>query len=205
MVTVVLGGVSVGLDGLAAANGVPPAAAPDPAGPAAHRFACLYVSNTAQEAAEGEIACQREAVDQGRRVQLSQAQLSQLRSITRQVDAAVDTAVRGCVEAAVDRCVAVPAQTRVVRDPSVSGGALVAEIPPVVSAPRTLAPIRAALHRAGFRTPLVRLARPEDPAPPGSVVYAVSAGQACVIGYQGRQRATARAVGRLPSGSCLTP
>lgn len=204
-VCVVLGGVSLGLNRLAAGSKMPLVAA-GPASPAALGFACQYRSDTAEEVAEGELTCRREAADLERRVQLTPAQLDQLSSVTRQVEVAVDTAVRGCLDAAVNGCVAVPARTQVVRAPSASGGAVIAETEPVVSAPRALGPIRSALQRAGFSMPLVRLARPEDPAPPGGVVYAVSAGQACVVGYQGRQRGpTARAVGWLQSGGCLTP
>jgi hypothetical protein len=66
---------------------------------------------------------------------------------------------------------------------------------------------RRALAGAGFTDAVVRLARADDPAPPGALLYAVSAGDACVLGYQqdgnGTGYGSHLVVGRLSTGECL--
>jgi hypothetical protein len=45
------------------------------------------------------------------------------------------------------------------------------------------------------------MARDDDPAPPGTVLYAVQIGDACLIGTDAGQAV----VGRRPDGRCLAP
>lgn len=69
-----------------------------------------------------------------------------------------------------------------------------------------VAAVRAALTKAGFPTATVRLARPTDPAAPGSILYAVPAGPACILGYQTPDGAGSHTVvGPLPPNACLSP
>jgi hypothetical protein len=67
---------------------------------------------------------------------------------------------------------------------------------------------RRGLAAAGFTDATVRLARADDPAPPGAMLYAVPAGHACVLGYEAdrneREYGSYMVVGRLPSGECFT-
>lgn len=64
--------------------------------------------------------------------------------------------------------------------------------------------VRRQLADAGYADAVVRAYRDGDPAPAGSLVYAVRAGTACLLGYLPRDTAgQVRAVGPLPDGSCL--
>ncbi len=64
---------------------------------------------------------------------------------------------------------------------------------------------RRALVAAGLTDVTVRFARPDDPATPGAVVYAMAVGSACVIveraGLLGPDHE--RIWGRRPDGHCL--
>ena len=67
--------------------------------------------------------------------------------------------------------------------------------------------VRAVLRDAGFPGATVRLARPADPAPDESVVYAVRlSGDRCVVAYaeMGRGPSNNGVAGLLPNGDCLT-
>lgn len=66
----------------------------------------------------------------------------------------------------------------------------------------TLDEVRANLINAGFPDPTVRMARETDPAPFGSIVYAVPVERACLVGFVG-EHTGAQVVGRLPDGTCL--
>ncbi|GIF63298.1 hypothetical protein Ais01nite_13330 [Asanoa ishikariensis] len=65
--------------------------------------------------------------------------------------------------------------------------------------------IRAALAGAGFADAIVRPAGPADPAPTGSVIYAVPAGVACLLGsYEpSTRRQQLEIQGPLTHGGCL--
>lgn len=64
--------------------------------------------------------------------------------------------------------------------------------------------VRRALHRAGFLSPVVRVARFEDPAPADAVVYGVRAGDGCLLGYLVSGVALPpRIEGPLPDSGCL--
>ncbi|GAA0430298.1 hypothetical protein Aca07nite_39030 [Actinoplanes capillaceus] len=69
--------------------------------------------------------------------------------------------------------------------------------------------VRQELHDQGFPDALVRLARPNDPAPPGAIMYAVTLPSgACIATYAemgGEGPHSAGISGPLLDGRCLTP
>ncbi|MFY1696385.1 hypothetical protein [Solwaraspora sp. WMMA2101] len=66
--------------------------------------------------------------------------------------------------------------------------------------------VRQALIAAGFNDPAVRPARYTDPAPAGTILYAVPVGRACLVGYvQSETAAPPLIVGRLSDDACLSP
>ena len=65
-----------------------------------------------------------------------------------------------------------------------------------------------AVHRvlveAGYPLAVARLARPDDPAPRSSVLYAVPLNEACIVGHiQAAGGDSARPLAPLPDGRCL--
>ncbi|GLY70779.1 hypothetical protein [Amycolatopsis taiwanensis] len=68
-----------------------------------------------------------------------------------------------------------------------------------------VAAARSAVARAGYPNAVMRLARPDDPAPTGSLVYGIPVGSGCTVGYLNSGGATYHVVGPLPEGTCLTP
>lgn len=73
--------------------------------------------------------------------------------------------------------------------------------PPFAPAPDQ---VGAALVAAGFPDTVVRPARLTDPAPVGSLLFAVGIGPACVLGYDMPGGGSQWVVGRLPDDHCLT-
>jgi len=67
--------------------------------------------------------------------------------------------------------------------------------------------VRQALIAAGFNDPAVRPARYTDPAPAGTILYAVPVGRACLVGYVQSETAAPPPliVGRLSDDACLSP
>jgi hypothetical protein len=64
--------------------------------------------------------------------------------------------------------------------------------------------VRRQLAAIGYSDAMVRLYRDGDPAPAGSVVYAVKVRDRCLLGYLPTDRpGQLRAVGPLPDGTCL--
>ncbi|WP_433218392.1 DUF6993 domain-containing protein [Dactylosporangium sp. CS-047395] len=65
--------------------------------------------------------------------------------------------------------------------------------------------IRLALEQAGFPGAVVRVARDNDPAPHGTILFAVPIGDACLLGYQaaGSGGGGFTLQGHLPGGRCL--
>ena len=59
---------------------------------------------------------------------------------------------------------------------------------------------RRALVAAGFDDVTVRQARPDDPAPAGTTVYAAAVGPACLVLVS---NGSEQILGRLPDGHCL--
>jgi hypothetical protein len=84
--------------------------------------------------------------------------------------------------------------------------------PPVPHQPLAANPAEAHLARTtlageGFPTAVVRVAMPYDPAPAGSLLWAIDTGGACAIGYRPGLDplvgGTALVLGKLDSGACL--
>ncbi|BCJ67695.1 hypothetical protein [Polymorphospora rubra] len=63
--------------------------------------------------------------------------------------------------------------------------------------------VRAAIVAAGHPDPVVQIALAGDPAPPGTVLYAVPVYGTCVIGHLGGGSHDLQVVGPLPDGRCL--
>jgi hypothetical protein len=76
---------------------------------------------------------------------------------------------------------------------------------PGLAGPDDVERVRQVLDAAGFTGAVVRLATNEDPAPTGTVVYAVPAGFGCVLGYRRGLEGSDVAAGIRADGSCLSP
>jgi hypothetical protein len=65
--------------------------------------------------------------------------------------------------------------------------------------------IRLALERAGFPGAVARVARDNDPAPHGTILYGVPLGDACLLGYQSANSGGGgwSLQGHLPDGACV--
>ncbi|MEV0730224.1 hypothetical protein [Polymorphospora sp. NPDC050346] len=63
--------------------------------------------------------------------------------------------------------------------------------------------VRAAIVAAGHPDPVVQIALAGDPAPPGTVLFAVPVYETCVIGHLGGGSHDLQVVGPLPDGRCL--
>jgi hypothetical protein len=71
--------------------------------------------------------------------------------------------------------------------------------------PPTAGQVRAALEKAGYPAAVIRTARPDDPAPAGSLLLAVPAGAECVLLFDDGDYSQSWTAGRLPGGECLAP
>jgi hypothetical protein len=90
-----------------------------------------------------------------------------------------------------------------------------ADLPPPAAHPRSddrLVPadadaVRVSLAEAGFPGAVARIARPEDPAPVGSLLFGVRIAEACFTGYLESLRGGGSydLQGRLPGNHCLAP
>jgi hypothetical protein len=69
--------------------------------------------------------------------------------------------------------------------------------------PLTIDQVRWALIQAGYGDVVVREARADDLAPPGTVLIAVPVDTACVLAYTDGHSTQADVRGRLPNGRCL--
>jgi hypothetical protein len=200
VILLLLGGVWLVLGNVAAMPGLP-----DAAGAPAHRaspsdrgviIACVGIGPDA----EG--YCERYARDILRRGQLTDRQ--------RALGEAAREAIWGAIASAAGpgpgpRCILLaPTVPPTGRGPYVP--------PPCHAPPRQFVPgdvdrLRQALAAAGFPDPIVRMARGDDPAPSGSILYAVPVGVACLVGSQSGglegNGTGPNVVGRLPDGSCL--
>jgi hypothetical protein len=111
----------------------------------------------------------------------------------------LDPAQQVRVQAAADRVrLVLPAGLvgRPVCEPTSGGACLLSRSAPTVNA------VRDALVAAGFSA-VVRQARSGDPAPIGSVLFAVTAAPGCVVGFHDGPSPQSNAVGLLPDGHCL--
>jgi hypothetical protein len=217
-VTAILAAVRVVLDHalpVQPPGSVDAAGAGGPGGPIARRFACVEVVQPA-ERDSGAGVCPRQALDEGRRLELTPDQRRDAEAFSRRVWRAVAAAAPA--SAGPGGC-SPDCPTRQYPPPTVPGP----RAQPRTDAPLTVSPQRApevalatagdpaglerALRAAGFSDVAARLARPDDPAPPGAVLFAVGDGPVCLVGYQtgtpdgGSERLT----GRLPDGRCLPP
>jgi hypothetical protein len=71
--------------------------------------------------------------------------------------------------------------------------------------PQDAEAVRRALAEAGYQNVVARLARPDDPARPNSVIYAVTADGLCVIGYTLGGHQGYSTGGPYADGRCLEP
>jgi hypothetical protein len=122
--------------------------------------------------------CDRYFADQSQRDQLTEAQRREATVLADPIRAAVDRLAHGR-----SRCV-----TETVNSPC-----------RLVYDPIAVDDVRAAIARPDA---IVRLARYDDPAPLGSVFYAVPMASACLIGHADSMGPGHAVVGHLPGGRC---
>jgi hypothetical protein len=163
--------------------GLPGAAPPIPvpsSSPEANAFLCLAVG---QE--DPATACDREAKDRARRMSLTAGQRARAEH--------ADDTVRSAL-------LSLPTRER----PGTCDTVACTIVHPPFD-DTDVAAARAALAKAGFAGATVRLARPTDPGPTDSLIFAVPvAGPACVLGYQTPSSGgTQYVVGPLPDNTCL--
>ncbi|MBU2664828.1 hypothetical protein KOI35_15100 [Actinoplanes bogorensis] len=163
--------------------GTPSAAAPAPGqaatGQAAQAAPAQPVTKRSGSVC-GDDLCSRTAADSARRTSLTTSP-ADFDAETHRIAGAVTAAL--CPPAAVSTCGTAQA-----------------------SPATDIALVRATITGQGFPAATVRFARPRDPAPDGSVVYAVPlTGGACFVAYavRGIGSSTPPAVGKLPDGRCL--
>ncbi|HVQ95861.1 MAG TPA: hypothetical protein VMU51_32850 [Mycobacteriales bacterium] len=223
-VTLLLGGVSLALNRMAAGSGDDAAAAGDQA--VRRGYACAYMrvgsgaDGSGNGADDGRDYCQRAALDHGRRQPLGAAQQEQALRASGPVAAVVRTAVRSCAgrdaepsaepgapepggQAAPQLSECLPRRPpRAV--PASPGGPVAEPAPEPLNAATAAQQIRRALLTRRYADVIVRIARADDPAPAGAVVYAVRIDGACVFGYWTLiGSAGAQVGGPLPGGGCL--
>jgi hypothetical protein len=183
-------------------------AGPQPAHSAVY-YACSGIRSVNDPTSGPDDTCAREAKDFFRRTELTDEQRGRLEVPAQAVEAAVRwPAVCARVPYVVPSGrVPVPAGSTAgrLRWPDDCAGVGTAyqswREPP---GPGEVDLVRRSLEQAGFHGATVRLAAGDDPAPPGSIVYAVDTGGGCVIGYLADDGGgAARPVGRLPGGRCL--
>jgi hypothetical protein len=132
--------------------------------------------------------CERVVADFATRVPLTTAQSAAARARLRDLDSALFLAA--CGQPDVQQCIAQQARGR-------------------LSSPEPLDAVRIAdaLRSAGFINVVVRTARFDDPAEPGSVVYGAGVDEACIVGWLRPDGEPASSVveGQRPDGYCLAP
>ena len=136
--------------------------------------------------------CQRVVDDELRRSELTSKQRAEAGIAAEAVGAAIDRRRFDCAQPVTQECLAEQARRRMF---------------PATDSPEQIADqIRQALTAAGFTDIVVRPAVPADPAPRQAIVYAVSAGEGCVVGYVdagGRGGGQQQVLGALQHGQCL--
>jgi hypothetical protein len=152
-------------------------------------FSCVQLQPAARPVDAG--YCERLVRDLSRRPHLTERQSAQLAVRAEEVQKAVDQLGR-CVEP-----VAPP-----YRSECVAGGVEPRHDQPTDDDADLLA---RALVEAGFDGAVARIAGRADPAPVGTILYAVPVGDGCVLGHLDSLRGggTQQTVGRLPGGRCL--
>jgi hypothetical protein len=149
-------------------------------------FACVGVNDD-----RGDDHCARQAKDYARRTPLASDQQAHGEAVASDVERAVE----GVASHADETNVTCPN----------SGGPCAIPMP-TAARPGDVDLVRTALDQAGMTGAVVRIASADDPAPRGSLMYAVPAGPACVLGYTlGLTGGGGHSVvGHLPDGTCLS-
>jgi hypothetical protein len=144
-------------------------------------FVCAYVGDPEED----DNHCARAAQDFVRRAEMTPAQQTEARAAAEAVDRAMPAEWPSACRADAAACAG--------WGPDAPRGSTDLEV------------FRAAFRRIGLRGAAVRLATGDDPAPRGTVLYAVPVGEVCVVGWvRGVGGAGGHGIeGRLPSGRCL--
>jgi hypothetical protein len=153
-------------------------------------YACT-VMLAANEVDKVKDYCDRYVRDLSRRVELTQAQRDALAADQKRAEQALDRPGR-CVWPARSHTVDCARWRLVDRAGSDDPG------------PADVEAVREALREGGFTDAVVRLARPDDPAMPGSIFFSIPLGDACLLGYMTSLRGggSRTLAGRLPNGHC---
>jgi hypothetical protein len=181
----------------AAHQGSPiPAAVP----PGAHQYVCVEVGDDSG-------ACDRVHADSGRRAPLRPDQLTKLGPDADVVQAAA-LFPGTCAGVHVDVIIASRAPGAPTPSPlhmAYCDGTLEHRNGTEKPGPLEVDAVRRALAYVGYPDAVVRLARPDDPAPAGGIVYAVPVRDACIVGYLATLKGpySGGAAGRYPDGTCL--
>lgn len=82
---------------------------------------------------------------------------------------------------------------------------VLAQLPPAPTSPSSAATMETALVTAGYAEAQTRVARPGDPAPRHSLIFAVPVGDGCYLGHRAGLGGPGLSllVGQLPNGTCL--
>jgi hypothetical protein len=197
------------------------------AGPAATEdrimIACVFeepAGDEAQVAAVASDACIRQALDAARRTRLTAGQQAQGQVAALAASAALRRADRDCQLGGGPGCPVYRTAAAGRGDPGQvyprpAGSELdPAQVPMPEPGRDERRPVSlgevdlivSVLRQAGFGSAVVRLAGDQDPAPAGTVIYAIEAGPGCVVGHQRGvgARGSWQVVGRLPDGGCLS-
>jgi hypothetical protein len=146
--------------------------------PSPHRLLTCVAQASSRH--PGDDPCARIAADRSQRRQLSQAERDGSQKAVRSLTAALVRQTRSDCRSAPGLCVN-------------------------VILPADVSQVRQQLTGAGYPDPVVRVAQPTDPAPAGSVIYAVAYGSLCLVGYLPEDSTgQLEAVGALPDGRCLS-
>ncbi|NJC72322.1 hypothetical protein HC031_21760 [Planosporangium thailandense] len=176
--------------GQAAARSAPaPTSAPTASAAASTRSgACLVVGASSRE---GEAYCLRKAADAMKRVPIPDDRQGTASAVAQRVQAAAH-------QADWEQC-------RQASSPSYPEGQCVSTIGSRPAGAEDVEAVRWALAEAGYQNVVARIARPDDPAFPHTVIYAVATDGLCVVasirgGHQGYT-----AEGPYADGRCLEP
>lgn len=147
-------------------------------------YSCLSLG---EPSPEERAACQRTAEDQSRRLPLTDQQRSAGFSAQTRVNAAA-------TQARFNRCRSATSTASESACLASSHSRPVAE---------DVTAVAQALTAGGYLPEVVRLARPDDPAPVGSLLYAVRTDGLCVVHFYGPHGGGGFIGGTYPDGRCL--
>lgn len=154
--------------------------------------------------------CDRFAGDVVRRTDLTQEQRDRLKADADKAQRAVRVpafcadVLRQAPSGRFPECAGLP--TSPVRNRALPGGSAPAAPGDSQPRPADAEAIRLALERAGFPGATVRVAREDDPAPHGTIVFGVPIAEACLVGYEAVPGGGGgySLQGKLPDGRCLS-